>query len=349
MKITIVGAGIGGLTAALALHHAGHHVSIMESANRLEPIGAGIVLAPNAVRILHELGVSVEPYGRPLQKATMRTASGIEITAMELDRSRSSAGQVLAFHRAELHTALLEALPRNVTLRLGCPFVKVAPGCEDVLIGADGINSAVRQCIPGSQSVRYSGHTCWRAVLPDPGIGETFEAWGGAARVGAAPLTRERVYVFLVLTAPAGMPRQTSMTGIRRHFQAFHDPVPAILDAARDVVLLHHDIQEMRSPVWGRGRIVLIGDAAHAMTPNLGQGAAMAIEDAAVLPEVIGSDAPAEALREIRHNRVVKVLEGFTPLGAGSPPGESGRVLVAKYSDALRAKELLRQSIPPID
>ncbi len=315
MKITIVGAGIGGLTAALALHRAGHHVSILESANRLEPVGAGIVLAPNAVRILHELGVSAGPFGHQLRKATILTASGIEISAMEFHRSLASVGQVLAFHRAELHAALLEALPRNVTLRLGCPFVKVATGGEDVLIGADGINSAVRQCMSGSQSVRYSGYTCWRAVLPDPGIGETFEAWGGKARVGAVPLTRGRVYVFLVLTAPAGMPRQTSMAGIRRHFRAFNGPVPAILDVAHDVVLLHHDIQEIESPVWGHGRIVLIGDAAHAMTPNLGQGAAMAVEDAAVLPEVIGSDAPAEALREVRHNRVEKVLKDSRRLG----------------------------------
>ncbi len=315
MKITIVGAGIGGLTAALALHRAGHQVSIMESAARLEPLGAGIVLAPNAVRILHELGVSVEPYGHPLRRITMLTASGIEISAMEFHRHLSSAGQVLAFHRAELHAALFEALPRNVTLRLGHPYVKGAAGGEDVLIGADGINSAVRQCVSGSPSLRYSGYTCWRAVLPNPGIGETFEAWGGPARVGAAPLTRDRVYVFLVLKAPAGMPRQTSMAAIRRHFQSFKGPVPAILDSASDAVLLHHDIQEIESPVWGQGRIVLIGDAAHAMTPNLGQGAAMAIEDAAVLAEVIGSDAPAEALREVRHARVEKVLKDSRRFG----------------------------------
>ena len=97
MKITIVGAGIGGLTAALALHRAGHQVSIMEAATRLEPLGAGIVLAPNAVRILHALDVSVEAYGRQLRKATMQTASGIQIQAMEFDGSLSSVGRYSAF------------------------------------------------------------------------------------------------------------------------------------------------------------------------------------------------------------------------------------------------------------
>ena len=315
MKITIVGAGIGGLTAALALHRAGHRVSIMESAPRLEPLGAGIVLAPNAVRILHALDVSVEADGLPLRKATMRTASGATIQAMEFDRSLLDEGQILGFHRAELHALLLAALPSDVELHLGCPFVDGASFAEEVLVGADGINSAVRRSVLGAQPLRYSGYTCWRAILPNPGIEEVFEAWGGAARIGAAPLTRDRVYVFLVLTAPAGMPRQTSMADIRRHFQDFRDPVPAILDAARDVVLLHHDIEEMESPVWGQGRTVLIGDAAHAMTPNLGQGAAMAIEDAAVLPEVMASNAPAKALRKIRHNRVAKVLQDSRRLG----------------------------------
>jgi len=315
MKITVVGAGIGGLTAALALHRAGHQVSVMERAARLEPLGAGIVLAPNAVRVLQTLGVNVESEGRRLQKATMQTASGSRLQVMEFDRSLSSVGQVLAFHRAELHAALLAALPKDVTLQLDCPFVNGASYGEDVLVGADGINSAVRRRVSGAQPLRYSGYTCWRVILRDPGIGETFEAWGGAARLGAAPLTRGRVYVFLVLTAPAGTPRQTSIASIKRHFQAFSEPVPTLLDAARDTVLLHHDIEEMEAPVWGEGRTLLIGDAAHAMTPNLGQGAAMAIEDAAVLPEVIASDTPVEALRKIRQDRVAKVQKDSRRLG----------------------------------
>lgn len=315
MKITIVGAGIGGLTAALALHRAGHQVSIIESATSLEPLGAGIVLAPNAIRILHALEVSVEAHGRQLRTAAMQTASGARIQEMNFDRSLADVGPVVSFHRAELHAALLEALPRDVTLRLGYPYVNGASPGEDVLVGADRINSAVRRCMPGARSPRYSGYTCWRAVLPDPGMGETFEAWGGAARFGGVPLTRDRIYVFLVLTTPAGMPRQTSTAAMGAHFRAFGDPVPKILAAARDMVLLHHDIEEMDAPVWGRGPTVLIGDAAHAMTPNLGQGAAMAIEDAAVLPEVIASDAPAEALREIRHDRVLKVLRDSRRLG----------------------------------
>jgi 2-polyprenyl-6-methoxyphenol hydroxylase-like FAD-dependent oxidoreductase len=315
MNITIAGAGIGGLTAALALHRSGHRVSIMERAATLEPVGAGIVLAANAVRILQTLGVNVEGFGRQLHGGTVRTSAGAVIQRLEFDRFLSGVGQVFAFHRAELHGALLAALPKDVPLQLGRPFEAGASAGEDVLIGADGIRSNVREQVCGNRVLRYSGYTCWRAILPNPGIDETIEDWGGEARSGVVPLTGDRVYVFLVLTSPAGTPRQTSVEAIRRHFEKFVDPIPAVLDAARDIELLHHDIEELESPVWGRGKTVLIGDAAHAMTPNFGQGAAMAIEDAALLPEVVGADSPAEALRALRHERVWKVQQGSRRFG----------------------------------
>jgi 2-polyprenyl-6-methoxyphenol hydroxylase-like FAD-dependent oxidoreductase len=315
MNITIVGAGIGGLTAALALHRSGHRISIMERAAALDPVGAGIVLAANAVRILQTLGVNVEGFGRQLHGGTVRTNSGAVIQRLAFDRFLSSVGQVFAFHRAELHGALLAALPKDVPLQLGCRFDSGARPTGDVLIGADGARSNVRESVCGSIPLRYSGYTCWRAILPNPGVAETVEDWGGDARSGVVPLTGDRIYVFLVLTAPAGTPRQTSIEAIRRHFEKFVDPIPAVLDAAREAELLHHDIEELEAPVWGRGKTVLIGDAAHAMTPNFGQGAAMAIEDAALLPEVVSADAPAEALRTLRHERVSKVQEGSRRFG----------------------------------
>jgi 2-polyprenyl-6-methoxyphenol hydroxylase-like FAD-dependent oxidoreductase len=315
MKITIAGAGIGGLTAALALDRAGHQVAVMERAARLEALGAGIVLAANAVRILQKLGVDVEGHGHRLRSGTIVTGSGEKIQTLDFEKFLEGVGQVLSFHRGQLHAALLGALPKHVTLQLGCPYEGGSPFGEDVLVGADGINSAVRRQTVGEIPLQYGGVTCWRTVLPNPGVSEMFEAWGGDARIGVVPLTQERIYVFLVLTSPAGLPRQTSIGAIRRHFERFADPVPAVLDAARDAVLLHHDLEELPGPVWGRGRTVLIGDAAHAMTPNQGQGAAMAIEDAAVLPEVVGSEVPAEALREIRHERVAKVQADSRRLG----------------------------------
>ena len=142
-----------------------------------------------------------------------------------------------------------------------------------------------------------------------------FEAWGGAARVGAVPLTRGRLYVYLVLAAPPGIPRQTTVGAIKPHFQQFAEPLPRILDALEGTELLHHDLEELAAPVWGRDRIVLIGDAAHAMTPNLGQGAGMCIEDAAVLPAIVAAPSPARALMTLRHERVARIQKESRRLG----------------------------------
>ena len=130
------------------------------------------------------------------------------------------------------------------------------------------------------------------------------KGWGGRARIGVAPLSRDRLYVFLVLDAPHGAPRQTSIAHIRDSFRHFADPVPKILDALEGCELLHLDMEELPAPVWGSGRVVLIGDAAHAMTPNLGQGAAAAIQDAIHLPAVLSSSSPACAMESLRHAHI---------------------------------------------
>jgi 2-heptyl-3-hydroxy-4(1H)-quinolone synthase len=307
MKITIAGAGIAGLTAALVLDRRGHRVLVLERSPTLDPVGAGIVLAPNALRILGALGVDFLSCGEPINRLTIRNSAGAVLESTEIHRILPSAGPTLAFHRAELHQTLLSALGPEVELRLGAPLNDCASADADLLIGADGIRSTVREQICGTLPLRYSGTTCWRATIVNPGIEEGFESWGGTARVGAIPLTQGRLYVYLVLSAPASGKRQTSVEAIRKQFAHFAAPVPAILDALSGVELLHHDLEELDAPVWGAGNVVLIGDAAHAMTPNLGQGAAMGVEDAALLPTVLTASDPASRMRVLRHERVWRV------------------------------------------
>jgi 2-heptyl-3-hydroxy-4(1H)-quinolone synthase len=307
MRITIAGAGIAGLTAALVLSRHGHRVEVLERSPTIDPVGAGIVLAPNALRILSALGVRLEACGEPVKRITIRNAAGAALETTEIDRILPGAGPTVAFHRAELHRVLLDALGPEVELRLGQPLIDCSAGAAGMIIGADGIRSTAREQACGALALRYSGTTCWRALTSNPGIEEGFEAWGGAARIGAIPLTAGRLYVYLVLTAPAGGQRQTSIDAIRDRFAHFSAPVPAILDALSGVALLHHDLEELDEPVWGAGNVVLIGDAAHAMTPNLGQGAAMGIEDAAVLPQAIAAPDPALRMRALRHGRVARV------------------------------------------
>jgi 2-polyprenyl-6-methoxyphenol hydroxylase-like FAD-dependent oxidoreductase len=316
MRITIAGAGIAGLTAALVLGRRSHKVVVLERSRTIDPLGAGIVLAPNAVRILSALGVKLESCGQPIRQVTIRNAAGAALETTEIDRILPGAGPTLAFHRAELHQALLDTLDPGVELRLGTPLIDTAAGPADLLIGADGIRSTVRGQTCGMLPLRYSGATCWRAITANPGVREGFEAWGGAARVGAIPLTDGRLYVYLVLTAPAGGIRHSSIDGIRGSFSHFAAPVQAILDALAGIELIHHDLEELHAPVWGAGSVVLIGDAAHAMTPNLAQGAAMGIEDAAGLPQAIAAPDPALRMHALRHQRVWRVQRDSRRFGA---------------------------------
>jgi 2-polyprenyl-6-methoxyphenol hydroxylase-like FAD-dependent oxidoreductase len=308
--VTIVGGGIAGLTAAIALRRAGHAITLMERAPRFEAVGAGIVLAPNATRILAALGVDLSA-GHAVTRFFIRDSVGRVIQTVDMTRIMAETGPALTFDRPALHRALVRAIPSDVDLRLGTTWSQT----EGLTIGADGIRSAVREAAIGLRALRYSGATCWRGICRNPGIKDPIEDWGGAARIGLVPLAGDRLYVFLVLTAPAGMPREDRLGPIRQHFEHFSEPVPAVLDALEDVPLLHHDLEELEQPVWGRGSIILIGDAAHAMTPNQGQGASMAIEDAAVLPRVIDTADPPAEIAKIRHARVAKVQRDSRRLG----------------------------------
>jgi hypothetical protein len=129
------------------------------------------------------------------------------------------------------------------------------------------------------------------------------------------PLTGQRLYVFLVKAAPRGLPRQTSLAAIRADFEGFANPVPEVLAALAGSELLHHDLEELARPVWGHRGTVLIGDAAHAMTPNLGQGASMAIEDAVLLPDIVHIPDPTSALARRREARVAQIQRRSRWLG----------------------------------
>lgn len=329
--ILVVGGGIGGLTAALALARAGACVSLIERERSFSPVGAGIVLAPNAVAVLSRLGVDVGAHGERVSGMRLCAASGQTLQRMNLCVWAESHGPAYAFHRGDLHGALLDALPSGVDLRLGGTVsalrdtgdsveVDLANGRReryDLVVGADGIHSAVRAALGDAPAVLYSGTTCWRAVCPNPGVRETLEIWGQGARMGAVPLSGGRLYVFLVANAPrrAAAPRWPE--GFREIYGDFCQPAGEVLDALAGIQLLHHDLEELERPVWGGGRVWLLGDAAHAMTPNLGQGAAMAIEDALVLARCLGGDAVSAHARYVaeRHPRVRKVQLDSRRLG----------------------------------
>ncbi len=333
-RVLVVGGGIGGLVLARALSVRGGPVEVVERSESLRAVGAGITLGANALRALRELGLAdgVEARGRSLSGGAITDGQGRVLSAAKLHEIEARYGRSLAVDRGALHDVLCAGIARDdgapVKLRLGVTVTSLEEGAEGVrcslsdgtrlvgraLIGADGIRSGVRQLVWGTNEPTYSGYTCWRWTGRVPGgVSRLVEMWGAGKRVGLVPLVGDDVYAFFVANAPRG----TTNDAVRRRaafvrgtFGDFGGDVPRVLDAlGRDEVeLLHHDIEEVAQKPWVRGRVALLGDAAHAMTPNLGQGAAMAIEDAVVLArELVASKDAAEALQAYEANRRPRV------------------------------------------
>jgi 2-polyprenyl-6-methoxyphenol hydroxylase-like FAD-dependent oxidoreductase len=319
----VIGAGIGGLAAALGLRRAGWSVSVFERAPEIAEVGAGIAIWANGLRTLDALGVgaAVRALGLPDGEGWLRDWRGAPLLPLATAEARARYPELgLMLHRADLHALLLEALGRDA-VRLDARLVDLADDGEgveavfadgtrargDLLVGADGLHSVVRARLHGEAPPRYAGYTAWRAVVPfDAARLRPGESWGRGARFGHAPLPDGRVYMFATRNAPAGeRGRGGERAELLRTFGDWHDPIPALLDAVREEDVLRNDVYDR--PVlrrWGRGRITLLGDAAHPMTPNLGQGACQALEDAVVLARHLAGGADAEpALRAYEAER----------------------------------------------
>ncbi len=314
-RFLIVGGGIAGLATAAFLERAGCRCLVVERAECWAPVGAGIVLSINGMGILRRLGGECEQEllrrGQSVMRAQVTDDQARVLTATDLAGPTQRHGPTVAVHRSVLHEILLQAAS-GAEIRLGSTleaFTQDAMGVGAVLtggarerfaavIGADGVASRVRDLLFGDVPRRYSGYTCWRFVLDDfPGVELTTEMWGRGRRFGIVPIGANRIYVFATCNAPPGDPVLAGLdvAGFRDLFAGFAGEVPRILEAmdgAGEVRLIHNDLDDLRLDAWSRGRIGLVGDAAHASTPNMGQGAAMALEDAAVLAELIGSGMP---------------------------------------------------------
>lgn len=307
MRVLIVGAGICGLTLAHALRRRGAEPDIVELAPALEPVGAGIALGLNAQRVLGALGLRERIAARGLEhdSGSIRDASGRLLSRLEPGALADAAyGSFLTIHRGELHQALLEGLdPGRLTLDSTVERLEESErqvevtlrGGErrsyDLVVGADGIHSRVRELLFGEVPLDYAGYTCWRLVVEGEAEEGVVELWGRGRRVGVVPIGGGKVYGFLVANAPRrAAPPWSDLETMRASFAAFtYPPARRMLHSLGDLSqLIHHDLEELPwLPSWHRGRAILVGDAAHAMTPNMGQGACMAIEDAYVLDQAL--------------------------------------------------------------
>ena len=340
-RILIAGGGIGGLTLAALLHRRGRECLVLERTARFAPVGAGLVLQPNAVKALRIGGIEEEvlSHGSPMEKMEIRDDHGRVLSSVEAaDFQRRFGASIFGFHRATLHHALTTIIP-EMSIQLGAAvraFGQTADGVSvdldsgeriegAALVGADGLNSAVRRQTLADGEARHSGYTSWRGVMPRGSLwpkGGMSESWGRGARFGLVAIDGERLYWFATANVAAGG-RDSGKAELLRRFSGWHAPICEAIEATPDEAILRTDITD-RNPVrvWGEGRVSLLGDAAHPMTPNLGQGGCQAIEDAVVLDLCLAHHADvATALKDYetrrleRTSRVVNEARRFGRFG----------------------------------
>lgn len=330
MRVIVVGAGIGGLAATLVLRTLGFDAHVYEQAPALREIGAGISLASNALRALDTIGLSG---GIRLQSITgaqgaLRNPNGRVLIALPADELAKRIGIVAVMHRAELLALLAERIdPAWLHLNQCCIGIeqdrnKVTVrfhGGEtltaDAVIGADGLRSSIRTQLFGSCSIRYAGYTAWRSVVEFNGSRNLVieETWGCGCRFGIVPMSGGRVYWFATKNASEGQrdPEGQTKAVLLNQFRGWHEPIQALVEAAQEGSVLRNDIYDIDPlPGYTRGRVALLGDAAHAMTPNLGQGACQGIEDAVVLGACLKKHSSVEsALQEYSRRRVPRTKQ----------------------------------------
>jgi 2-polyprenyl-6-methoxyphenol hydroxylase-like FAD-dependent oxidoreductase len=312
----IIGGGIGGVAAAVALYRAGIQATVYERAHELREVGAGMMLWPNATRVLRELGLleRVAALSGPNQHFLVRSSAGSILMDIGLGQFDVPS---LCTRRSDLLAALISALPGE-RVRLGHDFlhleqrisgvgIRFSAGVSaehDVVIGADGIRSRVRSQILGAHEPVYRGYTVWRGLSRLTGAfptGSNSETWGRGKRFGILNTGGERFTWYATAnTAPVHLDSHEGREHeLLRMFAGWHEPVEGLIAGTGEGAILKNGAYDLPPlPRWGHGRVMLLGDAAHPCTPNLGLGGCMALEDALVLAKSFACEASPElALR----------------------------------------------------
>jgi len=315
LSIAIVGAGIGGLTVAATLRRIGAQVAVYEQAPRFERVGAGIQMMPNSMKVLRKLGVEERVRGKafqPYSHLNREWNTGRILRELPMPESLFGA-PYLCLHRADLHEALASIVPAEcihlgkklvgVEQRSGEATLAFTDGTRvsaDAVIGADGVHSVVREILIGPDAPLHKGRIAYRAVfssalLNGMDIGPSRTKWWGPDRhivIYYTTATRSELYFVTSVPEPAEWLTRESWSAkgdvreLRKAYEGFHADVRAVLEACPDC---HKWAILEREPLarWSDGRVVLLGDACHPMTPYMAQGGATAIEDAAILARCI--------------------------------------------------------------
>lgn len=335
-RVIVVGGGIGGLTAALALQHAGMEPVVLERAESVEDLslGAGVHLWCNALRALQKIDMAEAVAAIGIQMTAHRylTWQGQSLGNLRVGAVSAGVGApTVGVSRPELHRTLVEALGEKV-LRLGAECVgfeqntqrvvaRLADGDEeqgDVLIGADGIKSVVRQELHGWTEPHYSGLTAWRGICDyiDPSIpvGEMCIYWGPGARILHYHISGQRLYWLALVKSPPRLkdPDGGRKAAVTERYRGWPRHIQGMIAATDETAILRTDIVD-RDPLkrWGWDRVTLLGDAAHPMTPDMAQGAGQAIEDGvSVASALLRATDPVAGLRDYERRRLERA-NGF--------------------------------------
>ena len=304
-RVLIVGGGIAGLALAPALARTGVDVEVVERERAWRAAGTGMYLPGNAARALRAFGLEAQVAARAVEIARQRFYDHHGRLLCEVDVAElwAAVGPCLAVHRAELHALLREAAG-EVPIRIGLAVKRLAQrdgavsvdfsdgtsGAYDLVVGADGIHSAVRRLAFEPTAVPHPvGQIGWRFLAPRPPELTTWSVMlGRRTAFLTIPIDGDCVYCYCDVVSPPETPERVTAQPLSELFVEFADPAATLLaelDAAADIQV--STIEEVVLDRWARERVVLIGDAAHATSPNMAQGAAMALEDALVLTDCL--------------------------------------------------------------
>ncbi|WP_283136473.1 FAD-dependent monooxygenase [Rhizohabitans arisaemae] len=330
MKVIIVGGGIGGLAAAVAFHRRGWQVEVLERAPEFTEVGAALSIQPNGLRALDVLGLGdvLRAAGPADPPPGIRSRSGRWLIRNDVDDLRRRFGLWVTVHRADVIELLRAAVPAEA-LRPGVDVREVRPegtvrhsdgtSTADLVVGADGLRSVTRRSVwPQAPEPRYVGYTTWRLIAPVQPVDGIVETWGSGERFGYLPMADGRVYCYMFASAPAGS--RGGLDDLRMRFARWHEPIPTLLSSAHHDAVLQHDSYELPNlRGYVSGRVAILGDAAHAMAPNLGQGACQALEDAVTLADAVdrlGVPAGLAAYDRARRPRTQQVVRLSRQVGA---------------------------------
>ncbi|MEV5408966.1 FAD-dependent oxidoreductase [Thermopolyspora sp. NPDC052614] len=361
----VIGAGIGGLTAAVALERRGWKVTVCERASTLEPVGAALAVAPNALTALDALdvGEGVRKLSALQGDTGFRRADGRWIYRTSAEAMLERFGQpTVLLMRSELVGLLLDRLTPGA-LRLGTTVRHADPDTgrvrtdhgdldADLVVAADGIHSPTRAALfPDHPGPVYSGQTSWRIVVPRPDVAPFAlgELWGRGLVFGMASLARGMMYCYATAPAPAGATAPDEQAELARLFARWPDPVPRLIASATPDTVIRTDLfcVDTPLPAFHQGRIALLGDAAHAMTPHLGQGACQAIEDAMVLAHAASGGDGLPGYTAARLPRVTRIARRSRSIGRlacwSNPIAVAARDLALSTAARLAANAAVRQ------